>query len=68
VAARPRQPEITRPQPVVPSQRVIPWWAGPDYNDNEWLRPGGPSNPGGPGGPGGPDGSARTRPAPKAAD
>jgi parallel beta-helix repeat protein len=68
VAARPRQPEVTRPQPVVPSQRVIPWWAGPDYNDNEWLRPGGPSNPGGPGGPGGPDGSARTRPAPKAAD
>jgi parallel beta-helix repeat protein len=56
------QPAVTRPQPAVPPQRVIPWWAGPDYDDNEWLRPGGPGDPGGP------DGYARTRRAPKAAD
>jgi parallel beta-helix repeat protein len=56
---RPPEPAVTRPQPAVPSQRVIPWWAGPGDDDNEWLRPGGY---------GPPDRAAVHRPTPKAAD
>jgi hypothetical protein len=43
----------------VPSPRVIPWWAGPGDDDNEWRRPGGYGSP---------DGAAVNRPTPKAAD